>query len=211
MTGQGAFDAKGGRSRMVLTFPGPDSAGPAEMEAIVDGTVMYMHSELFDSLPDGAEWMSLDFSLGEDPELPLPADGDATGELELLEEATGDVQKLGKEDVHGVSTTRYRGTVGVAENAERLREAGGEDLATLVEEKGGPSQVEAWVDASGRVRRMRVVSVQPRQEGEGPTTIDMRMGFFDFGAIPQIEVPDSSEVFDATALAKNELGISNDE
>jgi hypothetical protein len=38
---------------------------------------------------------------------------------------------------------------------------------------------------------------------------DMRMDFLDFGNVPEIDVPEPSEVFDATALAREELGISN--
>jgi hypothetical protein len=38
----------------------------------------------------------------------------------------------------------------------------------------------------------------------------MRIDFFDFGIDPEIDVPESSEVFDATALARDKLGLSND-
>lgn len=124
---------------------------------------------------------------------------------------TGDVQKLGNKDVHGVPTTRYRGAVGVAENAERLREVGAEHLASTVEEEGTPVQVEAWIDADGRVRRMRVVNSEPGKGGEGSTTVDMRMDIFDFGTVPEIFVPEPSEVFDATAMTEDKLGLSNDE
>jgi hypothetical protein len=211
ITGQMVFNAETGRSRVVMTMPNPDSDGSVEIQVVGDGTVMYMRSSMFGSLPGGHEWMALDFSLGDELDTPLPANSDAKGELELLEAATGDVQKLGEEDVHGVPATRYRGTVGVSENAERLREIGAENLASVVEKEGKPLQVEAWIDAGGRVRRMRVVSSQPRKEGEGSITTDMRMDFVDFGAVPEIDVPEPSEVFDATALTEDKLGLSNDD
>jgi len=182
-----------------------------KLEAITDRTVMYMRSSQFGSLPGGSEWMSLDLSFGEELDMSLPANVDAKGELALLEAATGKVQRLGKEDVRGVPTTHYRGTVSVSENAERLRDAGAEGLASAIEKKGKPLQVEAWIDAGGRVRRMRLVQSQPGEGGEGSTTIDMRMDFIDFGNVPEIDVPEPGEVFDATALAKEGLGISNDE
>ena len=50
-----------------------------------------------------------------------------------------------------------------------------------------------------------MVHTQPQPKGEGTATIDMRLDFFDFGLEPQIDVPDSDEVFDATALAEEEL------
>lgn len=209
MTGQGVYDAEKDRARITISFQDPESGALDEMEAVGDGTVMYIRSSLFGSLPDGADWMSIDFSLGEDLETPVPSGTDAAGELELLEHSTGGVQKIGREKVHGVVTTRYRGTVDVAENAQHLRDAGGEKIAKVVEEKGGPTQVEAWIDASGRVRRMRIVSQKPEDEGRGSSTTDLRMDFVDFGTIPEISVPDSSEVFDATSLAEDELGASD--
>lgn len=212
MTGQIVFDEETGRSRAVMTFPRPESDGLVEMQVVGDGTVVYMRSSMFGSLPDGREWMSLDFSsFGLKPDTPLPADGDAKGELELLEAATGDIQKLGKEDVRGVPTTRYRGTIDVSEQVELLREKGADDLASYMEEEGTPLRVEAWIDADGLVRRTRLVKSQPREGDEGPMTIDMRMDFFDFGLVPEIDVPEPSEVFDATALAQDELDLSSDD
>lgn len=209
MTGQAVFDAEG-RSRMVLTVPQPEGGDPMKMDVVADGTVMYMRSSQFGSLPGGGEWMALDLSFGE-LDAPLPANVDAKGELALLEAVTGKVQRLGKEDVRGVPTTHYRGTVGVSENAEQLREKGADDLASHIEEEGSPLQVEAWVDADGLVRRMRLVNSQLPEKGKGSTTIDMRIDFFDFGIDPEIDVPESSEVFDATALTRNKLGLSDDD
>ena len=140
----------------------------------------------------------------------VPAGGDAKGELELLEAATGDVQKLGKEDVRGVPTTRYRGTVEPSEHAERLREEGQEDWAAFIEKDAKPLTVEAWIDADDLVRRMRLVQSQPQEGGEG-STVDMRMDFFDFGAVPEIDVPAQSEVFDATPQLRAELEQPTDD
>ena len=210
MTGQTVFDAED-RSRAIMTVPRRGSNRSVEMHVVTDGTTMYMRSSMFGSLPDGREWMALDFSsFGLELDTPLPANVDAKGELALLEAATGDVQKLGKEDVRGVPTTRYRGTVDASENAEQLREEGEEDLASQIE-KGSPLRIEAWIDSDGLVRRMRLVKSEPREGGEGSMTIDMRMDFFDFGIAPEIDVPDSSEVFDATAIARESVGLPSDE
>lgn len=210
VTGEGVFDAETGRSRMFMTFPNPASGDSIEMEVVGEEPVIYMRSSMFGSLPGGHEWMAFDISLGQGLDMPLPANGDARGELELLEAATGDVRKLGKADVRGVPTTRYGGTITVAEQAERLREQGAEKLASVVERQGAPGQFEAWIDADGLVRRMRVLSSQPQEGTDRSTNMDMRMDFFDFGPAPEIDVPGSSEVFDATALAEEELGLSSD-
>jgi hypothetical protein len=206
MTGQMVFDNETGRSRMVLTMPDPDSSGSVKMQGVFDGTVMYVRLGQLGPLPDGAEWMALDFSSFGLEEDELPSNGDAMGELELLEAATGGVRKLGREDVRGVPTTRYRGTVGVAEQTEQLQEKGvDEDLSAYVQKNGTPLLIEAWIDADGLVRRMRYLKTDPARDGNGPTTMDMRVDFLNFGDVPEIEVPDSSEVFDGTGLAKSEI------
>ncbi len=210
MTGQMVFDADG-RTRAVITAPHTPAGGPMRLDAVSDGTVMYMHSNQFGSLPGGARWMSIDFSFGDDLETPVPANVDAKGELALLEAVGNDVQKLGKEDVRGVPTTHYRGTISVSDEIKRAREAGADELASLSEKEGSPLHVEAWIDADGLVRRMRLVNSRPSDKGDGPVTTDMRMDFIDFGIEPEIEVPDSSEVFDATELARGKAGLSNDE
>jgi hypothetical protein len=207
VTGKGVFDAETGRNRMVMTFPNPTSGRTIEMEVVGDATVIYMRSSMFGSLPGGREWMALDISLGQGLDMPVSANGDVRGELELLEAATGEVRKLGKANVRGVPTTRYRGRLGVAEQAKRLREKGADKLASLVERDGVPVRFEAWIDAKGLVRRMRVLSSQPQEGSERSTNMDMRMDFFDFGPVSAIDVPRASEVFDATALAEEELGL----
>jgi hypothetical protein len=211
MTGQMIFDTETGRSRVVLTMPGPGSSGSVKMQAVIDGTVMYFQLGQLGSLPDGAEWMALDLSsFGLEQDTLLPSNGDAMGELELLEAATGGVRKLGKENVRGVSTTRYRGRIGVAEQVKQLREKGvEEDLYSYFQEKGTPLQIEAWIDADGLVRRMRYVKSDPAEDDNGSTTMDMRVDFLEFGDVPEIDVPDSSEVFDGTDLAKSEISKDN--
>jgi hypothetical protein len=209
ISGQMSFDADN-RSSAVLKFSNPETDQPEEMEMVSDGATIYMRSSLFGSLPEGREWMSLDLAstTGLDEDALLPSEADAKGELELLEE-TSDVHRLGQGEVNGVPTTHYGGTISASENADQLREKGGdEDFASLIEDEGAAIRVEAWIDADELVRRMRIVQTQPGDDGEGPTTTDLRMDLFDFGIDPDIEAPDSNDVFDATSLAKEELGLS---
>jgi hypothetical protein len=210
MSGEMVFNAETERTRAVMNVSRPASDGLTQMQMVSDGTVMYMRSDLFGDLPDGREWMGLDVSLGEDLDL-FDNGGDATGELELLEAATGEIEKLGKEMVRGVSTIRYRGTIGVSEQVEKLQEEGADELATFIEENGTPMHVEAWIDGKGLVRRMKFVKSQPREDGDGSVTTEMRLDYYDFDLVPDIDVPDSDEVFDATSLAQDEIARSNDE
>ena len=211
MTGRMVFDTETGRTGMVLTMLDPDSGGSVKMRGVVDGTVMYIQLGKLGSLPGGAQWMSLDLSsFGLEKDSPLPSNGDAMGELELLEAAIGGVKRLGTEDVRGVRTTRYRGTIGVAEQAKQLRKEGAEEgLASYVEENGTPFQIEVWVDSEGLVRRIKYVKTDPAKDGKGPTTMNMRVDFLGFGNVPEIEVPESSEIFDGTDLAKSAISEGN--
>lgn len=185
ITGHAVFDADG-RTRMVMTAPPHGSHHSVRIEAVGDGSKLYFRSDEFGSLPEGKEWMGLDFTSMEEQESPLPAGGDVKGELALLE-AVDDVQKLGKEEVRGVPTTHYRGTLEPADEAD-----------------GSPLPVEVWIDTDGLVRRMTMTQPQPGGKGKGSPTIDLRIDFYDFGFEPEIDVPESGEVFDATVLAKGQ-------
>jgi hypothetical protein len=204
MWGRMVYDSDD-RTRATLTVLPPGSDESFQVNMVMEGTTMYMNSRRFGSLPDGAEWMKLDLEFAQGPESPVPANPDAMGELELLEAVSDDIKKLGREKIRGVETTHYSGTIAVATQADRLREVGADELAERSEKEGSATAVEAWVDDRGLMRRMKMVQSSPQVEGEGTTTMDMRMDFFDFGIEPVIEVPDSDEVFDATSLAEEGL------
>jgi hypothetical protein len=210
VTGQMVYDG-GGSARGTLSAPDPKSGDPVNFDYVLEGTQMYMRSKRLGTLPEGREWMGLDLALGDEVDTSVPTGGDVKGELELLSKATGGVDKVDKEDVRGVSTTRYRGTISVADSVKRLREEGADTLATYAEEKGSPVHLEAWIDGKGLVRRMRIAQSKPGEDGKGSTAIDMRTDFYDFGLEPEIEAPDSNEVFDATSLAEEQLEASSDE
>lgn len=210
MTGRVVYD-DAGLAHGTVTVPDSKSSDPVKLEYVQDGTKMYMRSSRFGTLPEGRDWMGIDLSFGEGPDNSLPAGSDAKGELELLEKATGGVDEVGKENVRGVPTTRYRGKVSPSESAKRWREEGAEKSASYVEKRGVPLRVEAWIDAKGLVRRTRIVQLKPEEGGKGPTSMDMSVDFFDFGLEPEIDVPDSGEVFDATALAQEQLDAPSDE
>lgn len=210
MTGQMVYDGAGS-ARGALSVPDPKSGDPLNFDYVLEGTQMYVRSSRFGSLPEGRKWMGLDLSLGDEVNTSLPAGGDVKGELDLLSKASGGIEKVGEEEVRGVATTRYRGTISVADSVKRLREEGADTVATYTEEKGWPMHLEAWIDGKGLVRRMRIAVTKPAEESNGPTTIDTRTDFYDFGLEPEIEAPDSSEVFDVTSQTKEQVEASGDE
>jgi hypothetical protein len=206
MRGRMVFDDED-RSRAALTVSPPGSAETFQMKMVTEGTMAYMSSRRFRSLPDGNKWIGLDlgFALEQGQESLAPGNPDAEGELEALEGVSDDIRRLGEEDVRGVPTTHYSGTIAVAEEAERMRDLGADEIAGRFEQEASPAEVEVWIDAKGLVRRTRIVQTAPKVNESGITTTDMTMDFFDLGLEPRIEVPDSDEVFDVTSQTEEAL------
>jgi hypothetical protein len=180
------------------------------VETITDAATIYLRSSVPDQeLPPGKEWVGVEPFLGHDPDSALAGSADAGEVLRSLEAAGGDVEDLGEEDVRGVSTTHYRGSIDVDRLEQNLRSEGKADVAKLVG-RAYASQtsipVEVWIDQDGVVRRIR--EVLPLGGGDsGPgLTMDMQIELYDFGAEPDISLPPADKVFDATPLVKSELG-----
>lgn len=205
VSGGGEYNAETGQSRSNLQVSTDD--GPrVEIESLSDGSMVYIRSPQFsDKVPEGKEWLAIQCFVGQDAESAMPGEG-PEGSLRMLR-AAGDVQRVGNERVRGVQTTRYRASVTMAGFAAQLRAEGNEDLAAQFEEFAsevpGPIRTEVSVDAKGIARRVHTVLTS--LSDEGPVTMDVRMDLFDFGAQSEIELPDSSEVFDMTPLLEERL------
>lgn len=192
-TGSMIFDDSG-KARGTLTVQGHEKGRDGKFLVVADGTTSYLSSDLFESLPEGKKWMELDFSaagssLGSSS---APADGGPEEGLKLLERVQG-AKEIGREDVNGVPTTHYRGTLPVPEEVFGVKV----DLSAL--------RVDVWIDAQSRVRRMHVVVSGAANEDEGSITTDMTIDYLDFGRVPKIELPNSDEVFNATSELESEV------
>lgn len=202
-SGHGAYSSETGRSAMTLKMDLPQ-VGATTMEMVGDGTTMYMRMDKFlGQLPGGKEWIEVDPFGGVSEEELMAGGGDAESSLQMLS-ATGGVEEMGREKVRGVATQRYRATLDLAAVGEVLRDEGKDEMADQFDEyvAMGPSAptVEVSIDAKEIVRRFRMVMEIPATDGDPSMTMDMRMELFDFGAEPEIELPDSSRVLDTTAL-----------
>jgi hypothetical protein len=159
--GEGAIDLAEERLsiRMQLDESRGDVAtGPFEL--VVADDKLYVRSPEF-PVVEGKHWIEMEGPAGT---VDYP---DPSSALDLLRPRS-DFDQIGQEDVRGVQTTRYRGTVG--EDAKGIAPAG--------------SVVDAWVDADGYLRRVSF------EDGEATATIE----FYDFGAELSIEAPPSDEV-----------------
>ncbi len=191
-TGSMIFDDSG-RARGTLTVKGHETGREGEVSVIADGTTSYVSSDLVESLPEGKKWMELDFSsAGDDLGSSSPADGGPEEGLRILERVQG-VERIGEEDINGVPTTHYTGTLPASE------EVFGVKLHL------SPPDVDVWIDAQGRVRRMQVIVTGTVGEREGVTTTEMSIDYVSFGRVAKIELPDPDEVFDATGEFESQL------
>ena len=180
-----------GRSRGTMVVQGLTTGRRVTMQVIADGTTSYASSNQLESLSEGRKWVKVDFSSAASSSS-LPADGRLQDGLKLLEKLDG-AEEIGKEEVRGVATTRYRGTLPIS-----LKEVFG------VEVQVSPPQVEVWIDARNRVRRMAVTISSSVHGVEGAaTTTEMTMDFLDFGPVPKIELPKQDEIYDATGRVES--------
>ena len=149
-TGEGEFDytSRSGRvaydfSDLLATF-GQTSSEPVEMRFL--DNVFYMKFPLLSAfLPGAKEWIEFDLeSLGEDAGIDLSqlqqlGQSDPSQALDYLR-ATGQVEEVGTEEVDGVETTHYTGTIRLDAVAEQVpadqRDAVREAIEKLKKQSG---------------------------------------------------------------------------
>jgi len=182
-----------GRAHGNFTVRGHSTGKEAQVSVVVDGTTSYVSSAAIDSVPEGKKWMEIDLSAATPQAASsTPADGGPQEGLKILEEVE-DAEEVGKEEVEGVPTTHYRGTLPTA------KEVFGVKLHV------SPIQTEVWIDAQDRVRRMVVVVSGTVGESELTTTTKETIDFVEFGQMPKIEPPPADEVFDATSKVEAQV------
>lgn len=212
MSGAGVFNGETNRSQMTLTVPTP--SGEVEMEGVGDGSQLYYRSDLLQSgLPPGDEWMGFDASLGTASETAIAASSDPGAQLDLLRAVSDEFETLGKKRIRGVEVTGYRSTFDLDGVAEYLRGEGSvkaaEQYERVAEAVPTTTEVVAWIDAKGLVRRMKMTA-EPQGAGPGEgTSTETTADFYDFGISPDIQLPDPDTVYDVTPTLRAKLGLDS--
>jgi hypothetical protein len=207
--GAGAYNTESGLSEANLRVDSP-TKGWIAVQSISDGTSIYMGGSAFaGELPDGKEWMKIEPFLGHSQEELVLSGSGADESLGTLSNVPGDAERLGREKIRGVPTQRYRTQVSFDDYSQLLRQEGKDELADQIDKYGTlyatSPVVEGWIDAKGILRRTRMVMTIPVPPGQPALTMDMTTELFDIGAHPAIVVPDSSDVFDATPMLREQL------
>ena len=217
------FDAAGTGSASVTDLLGDDLS----MEAITEGTALYLRAPLFASMAElgalpgaddlavlGDGWGYVDLTATGLSATELAGlTGAQTGAsaedlLALLGAVGGDVSDLGPSEVRGVATTRYRAEIGLDAVLEAQSMSAAE-LAALSATGIGDVTIpfDIDVDADGRVRRMEVVidtSFIADLAGESvPAGTEARIStiveLYDFGVAIDIVDPATLGATDVTA------------
>lgn len=186
-TGSLIFDDSG-MARGVITAKGLSNGKELKALVIAKGTTSYTSSEALDSITGGKKWMEVDVPSGSGAAGSSGASAGSPKEgLKLLEAVEG-AEEIGKEDVRGVPTTHYRGTLPTPEEVFGVKI----HVAAL--------KVDVWIDGQDRVRRM-ALKYTTAVEGveDASTTDEVNIEYVSFGRVPKIRLPNPDEVFNATS------------
>ena len=185
-----------------------------EMQLLMDGGMVYMRSPAFQDV--GTEWVSMDPSKM-DPAAAAQFGGFGTGTTDPsayvgLFAGVFDVKASGEQDLNGVSTTHYVGTIDLKRVLKGFSDVVGEDAdkATRKQLKEVVKQFELlgidqripfeiWIDGEGLPRRQRItMDFGKLVPGAEEASMEMTVDFSDFGKPVHITIPDPSEVTDMT-------------
>jgi hypothetical protein len=209
-TGEGEFDRERGRMTMDMSELGEATGGAfaGELEMILDDLVMYMKfpEAITEQLPGGKSWVRIDLrkagkELGIDlEELMQVQQSDPSQSLQYLRGASDDFEEVGEEEVRGVETTHYRGTIDLHKAVEQLPEDARESFERAIDLIGtNDLPLDVWIDDDGMARRMKYEQPLPSAGGE-EGAMELTMEFFDFGVDVDVEPPPADEVIDIQEL-----------
>jgi hypothetical protein len=184
------------------------------MQMVMDGGVVYMRSPTFQEV--GTEWISMDPSKM-DPEAAAQFGGLGAGTMDPsafvgLFAGVFDVRASGEQEIDGVATTHYVGTIDLKKVLESFSDVVGEDADAATREQlemaleqfeslGIDERIpfEIWIDAEGLPRRQRIsMDFGDLVPGSEDVRMEMTVDLSDFGEPVDIEVPKPSEVTDVT-------------
>ena len=185
-------------------------------EVVMKDLVMYMRfpplAEAAEQrLDEDVEWIRMDLNK------PFPGAGgvnfgdfiqsatsDPSQVLDQVRAMSSEIERVGRERVGGLETTRYRGKVAMRklpdiappDRRERLRET----IERLIETTGAPEEYpqDVWVDDRNLVRRLHQ-TMEFHPPGQPEMTQNVTLDFSDFGMRVRVEAP-TEDVVDFSDL-----------
>lgn len=187
LTLDGRVALDGSRADLTASLPSGALGGTAASvhEIVVDGTA-YVQVQGIDPLP--AVWVKAD--LGSDAtasaDNPLARLATSAGVEDLLAalRQVGTVEKVARQDVGGVPTTKYHATLDASSFLKDLPALPGADLGAITSAASVP--VDLWVDDQGRLVQLEATA------SSGDEGIRLSLGMTDFGAPVDVKAPSVS-------------------
>jgi hypothetical protein len=205
--GEADFSARRGHMLIDLSqlgLPGPP------IDAVFDNAMVYekFPPALGAALPPGKSWVKVDLaSAGKSvgaAGLSQAQAGDPSQTLDYLRGVTGNVARVGTDEIRGTHTTHYRTTVDLKKAAEQSPTARDRINSTIKLLGSSAQPLDVWIDAQGRVRRINYTvdlskskATTPSIPGSATFTLDL----FDFGVPVQATVPPADQIADLSALS----------
>lgn len=223
ITGSGYANGAQKAARMEIDLskvPGVSAladAGSGTLETVFLYPIVYMHMPfLAGKLPEGKTWMKLDMAKltkalggGSIPQAFSLGQADPGQFLQYLRASSGEVRKVGTQQLYGISTTEYQSSLQLSQVLERLPAVDRPAASEMLQHVGndGSIPVETWIDAQGRVRQVRMSLSVSGSTASG--SAEVTMGFTSYGAVPAISPPPAGEVVDLTSLLSPGLGMQS--
>jgi hypothetical protein len=185
-----------------------------EMQIVMDHGVVYMRSPMFQDA--GTDWVSMDPSkMDPSAAAQFGGFGAGTGDPSAyvgLFAGVFDVKVSGEEEIKGVATTHYVGTIDLRKVLEGFSDVVGEDVDAATEKQlrtaveqfeslGIEDKIpfEIWIDEDGLPRKQRIMmDFGDLVPGSEEASMVMVVEFSGFGKPVHIQIPDPSEVTDMT-------------
>jgi hypothetical protein len=207
MTGNGSFAKRKGHLTLDMSGLSGGTFGNGKAELIFDGLVYYMKlpPEAAAQIPGGKQWFKMDLAkLGKQTGLNLEQltqlnQSDPSQALDFIRSAARDFREVGSEEVRGMQTTHYKGSVDltkVAADAPADVKQLYDQLLRQSTEKTVPMDV--WIDGDGLVRKIRFT-----QKLAGGSIMTMDEELYEFGTQVDTTPPPASQVLDLTELLAN--------
>lgn len=117
--------------------------------------------------------------------------------MRVLERIGDDVRSLGSEQIRGVDTTHFAGSVDLEKVTEGVPTWPGELMGSAL--GAGAMKVDVWLDSDGRVRRLATVletGSTPQYTSEGTSQYMSTLELYDFGIDVVVEAPPGDQVND---------------
>jgi hypothetical protein len=214
ITADGASDATTRSAQMTMDLSSVaqlagqnGSAADWKADVILDGTnaadvVEYMRlPALSKVIPGGKPWVKIDLSklaslkgVNFSQLLQTAGQQDPTQALQVLQ-SIGDVKEVGSDQVDGVDTTHYAGTIDPQKAAAKYA---GNAVGSMLKQAGTkPIPIDVWVDGDGYVRKV----VESMNVATVAVKVEATMS--DFGTKVDVTPPPADQTIDLAALLKN--------